>query len=128
MVSASLLVNYATILFYDWTKQDWLGIELIKEVKEYQGESSTGAFTSWILKQSDPVVFTYLSIKHDPFVTTIYMREGSNRFNGMNGRDWFIFLLSTVIGDIYWALALFGGISLIKRVLAKRKNPCILKR
>ena len=127
MILASFLVNYATILFYDWAKQDWLGIELVKEVKEYQGDTRTGTITSWVLKQGDPVIFVFLSIKFDPFITTVYMREGANRFNGMNGKDWMVFLLSTIVGDIYWALTLFWGISLIERLWPAWKKLCKMK-
>jgi hypothetical protein len=42
----------------------------------------TGKLTFWILQKSDPVVFLFLSLKVDPFITMVYLRNGA--FNGMN--------------------------------------------
>jgi hypothetical protein len=35
---------------------------------------------SWFMKQSDPVVVLFLSIKYDAFITTA-MRRGSHQYN-----------------------------------------------
>ncbi len=35
MTVLSFLACYATLLFYDWSKRDWLGIETIKDVRSY---------------------------------------------------------------------------------------------
>ncbi len=66
------------------------------------------------MKKSDPVVFLFSSIKFDPFITTAYMRHG--KFNGMNGRDWKIFTGSLIIGNGYWTLACYMGITLFEWV------------
>ena len=34
---------------------------------------------------------------------------GSDRFNGMNKRDWQIFMGSLILGNAYWTLACFMG-------------------
>jgi hypothetical protein len=116
MMFLSLLACVILIKFYDWSKRDWLGIETIKGVKEYHGESSLGRLTAWLLRRSEPVVFLFLSIKEDPFITMIYLRHGSHQYNGMSSRDWRIFLGSVAISNIYWTLAAYMGISAVEWV------------
>ena len=106
-------INILCLKFYDWSKRDWLGIEAIKGVKGYEGESRLLEFMSGILKKSDPAAFLFLSIKEDPFITMIYLRHGSHQYNGMSARDWRIFLGSVAIGNIYWTLAAYMGISVV---------------
>lgn len=110
----SFFICLATIKFYDWSKQDWLGIELVKEMKEYEGKKYLGRAIGWLLKKGDAVALVGLSILTDPFITTVYLRKGANQYNGMGQREWTIFLSSTVIGNIYWSLAVFGGIQVFK--------------
>lgn len=110
----SLLACVILLKFYDWFKRDWLGIETIKGMKDYQGDSKIGRFTAWILRQSDPVVFLFLSIKEDAFVTLVYMRHGSHQYNGMTRRDWGIFFGSVSISNLYWTLAAYMGISVVE--------------
>lgn len=110
----SFLLCYGTLVFYDWSKQDWLGIEAIKEVKEYEGNSRFRKIAAWALRRSDPVAILFLSLKFDPFITVIYMRKGSRKFNGLSRRDWRIFLASLVIGNAYWSLAAYMGVTLFE--------------
>ncbi len=55
-----------------------------------------------------------LSIKFDPFIVTVYLRRG--RFGGMSRRDWRIFLLSWLIGNAWWSVVCFTGLSTAKLV------------
>jgi hypothetical protein len=68
--------------------------------------------SSLILQKSDPFVFLFLSIKEDPFITTAYLRHG--KFSGMSRRDWKIFMGSLLVGNAYWTLACFMGITLVE--------------
>lgn len=106
------IICLLTIRLYDWSKRDWLGIEAIKRLKYYNGTKKIGQISAWMLRKSDAVIFMFLSAKYDPFVTTVYLRHDS--FNGMRGRDWRIFLGSLIIGNVYWALACYMGISLVE--------------
>lgn len=121
MTFLSFLICYLSIVFYDWAKQDWLGIETIKEVKEYDGRSMIGRFSSWILKKSDPLVLLFLSIKFDPFITTAYMRKGAEKYNGLGKRDWGIFMASLLVGNIYWTFVAFTGVSIIEYAIGLAK-------
>lgn len=105
---------YAMFLFYDWSKNDWLGIETIKEIREYASQRRSNRLVSWILRQSTPVALLLLSIKFDPFVTTAYLRSGAHNYTGLGHRDWKIFISSLLIGNGYWTLASFMGVSLLE--------------
>lgn len=67
-----------------------------------------------IVKKSDPLFFLFMSIKFDPFITTAYLRHGANQFNGMNTRDWKVFISSLILGNTYWTLACYMGIMLVE--------------
>ena len=112
MAAASFTACITGMKFYDWSKRDWIGIEAIKEIKTYKGTRRIGHVTSWVLTKSEPVVFLFLSIKFDPFVTTAYMRHG--KFNGMNRRDWTIFMGSLLVSNVYWTIASYMGISVVE--------------
>lgn len=103
------LVCLAMIRLYDWSGRDWLGVEAVKDLKQYRGRNVVARTIAWMLHRSDPVVFMVLSIKFDPFMTTAYLRHGS--FNGMTRRDWTIFCASIAVGNAYWTLVCLSGIS-----------------
>jgi hypothetical protein len=111
MTAVSFLVCYATILFYDWAKKDWLGIETLKELREYAGTSRLVRVLKWAVAKGDAALLVILSVWTDPFITVAYMRQGAHQYNGMSGRDWRIFLLSVVIGNGSWTLTLFTGLT-----------------
>lgn len=111
MAAFSLLVCIVVLWLYDWSKRDWLGIEAIKRMKSYEGKSRSGRFLVWLMQKGDPVAVVALSIKFYPFITMLYLRRGE--FNGMRRRDWTILLASWVIGNVYWILVCYMGISLV---------------
>lgn len=114
MALLSLIICLLYIWFYDWAKKDWFGIEAIKGVKEYDGSSRWGRFFARSLRCSDPAACVVLSITFDPFITMAYLRKGS--YTGMSRRDWRIFLGSWLIGNGYWALACWLGVSVLEWV------------
>jgi hypothetical protein len=112
MALLSLLVCWLTLKFYDWSKRDWLGIETIKELRDYTGPRRAARWMGWVLRRSDPVACVLLSIKFDPFIVTVYLRHG--RYGALTARDWRHFLLSWLIGNAYWAALCFGGVSALR--------------
>jgi len=116
MIILSTLICYLLLVFYDWSKKDWLGIESIKQVREYGGSSKIGRIASWILKRGNVAVMILLSLQFDPFITTAYMRLGSGQYNGLSKRDWKIFFTSTFIANVFWIIVSYGGVSLIKYI------------
>ncbi len=114
MMMLSGLICYAFLLFYDRTKKDWLGIETLKEIKDSEGNSRIGKFIRKLVRKSDNALLVFLSIKFDPLITMLYMRRGAHRYNGLTGRDWKIFGASLFIGNVYWTLAAYMGVSVIE--------------
>lgn len=112
MTLLSFIACILTMKFYDWSKRDWLGIETIKSLKNFDGKKKIGRLTSFILQKSDPIIFLFLSIQYDPFITTAYLRSG--KFNGMNKRDWTVFMSSLIFSNAYWTLACYMGITLVE--------------
>src|SRR4030043_1509693 len=112
MTFLSFIACLLIMKFYDYSKRDWLGIEAIKSLKDYDGSKKIGKLTAWIMKKSNPLVFLFLSIKYDPFITTVYLRLG--KFNGMTNRDWIIFMGSLLLANVYWTLACYMGITLFE--------------
>lgn len=131
MTFLSFIICYLSILFYDGTKKDWLGIETIKSVEEFQPKKLPSFFLyryatqifnligftlAFLMKKSDLLLMIVLSIKFDPFITVLHIRHGSHQYNGLSARDWKVFLISLLIGNIYWTLAVYMGISLFELV------------
>lgn len=100
MVLLSFLVCLAYIKLYDWAKMDWLGIEMLKELRE---DEKKGNWLSKILQRGDWVAFLILSVWKDAFYTTVYMRKGANEYSGMGKREWNIFLSSLITGCVLWS-------------------------
>lgn len=108
MALLSFVVCVLTLWFYDWSGRDWLGIEAVKQLRDYGGSARWRRWLSWAMRRGDLAACVLLSIKFDPFITTAYMRHGA--FNGMSRRDWRNFLVSWFLGNAYWAFVCFGGI------------------
>jgi hypothetical protein len=121
MAILSAVVCFLFIKFYDWSKQDWLGIEVAKEatdfgptwIRKFSVTSRIGKFfwwpfskiillILWAIKKGGIVAFFALSMYTDPFVATVYFRKES--FSGLKKRDWMIFFASLLVGDLYWTL------------------------
>lgn len=111
MALLSFLYCWLTMRFYDWSKRDWLGIEAIKEIRQYEGTSRSRKWLAWVMQKSDPIACLLMSIKFDPFIVTVYLRRG--RFGGMNRADWRNFLLSWLVGNAYWSIVCFTGVSVL---------------
>jgi len=106
---------FLLFLVYDRLKSDWLGIEWLKQVKQYDGIARFKRVLKWMLMRGDVVAFIVLSVKYDPFITTAYLRRGT--YNGFESRDWQIFLGSWALSNLFWILFLAGGIEVVKAAL-----------
>lgn len=106
MFALSSALCYAALCYYDRHGADWFGIELLKERLTAKGRTMAPGRNAWMLAQiSRPLALVGLSIKFDPFVTTICMRrdmERQGRQCGMSGGDWAVFAGSVLIGNGYW--------------------------
>lgn len=114
MLVLSFLICLATMWFYDRTRQDWLGIETLKDLRETETTTGWRRWVSTLLRRSDSLALVLLSIKFDPFITTAYLRHGAFHFNGMSRRDWRILIASTLISNGWWSFVVFGGLQALE--------------
>jgi hypothetical protein len=115
MTFFSLTLSYIGISFYDRSGRDWFGIEAIKEkLGGLEGKGWIGRLIARQVKRGGPLTLVILSIKFDPFVTTVYLRDGQRKFGGLSWRDWIIFFSSAAIGNGYWIFIMSGGWALLK--------------
>lgn len=108
MTVLSAIVCLLFIRFYDRTQQDWLGIETIRDLKDYQADAGIGRFLVWLLRTSDWAAFFLLSMIYDPFITTVWLRH--ERFGGMTARDHRVFWGSVVVANGFWAIYCWIGV------------------
>ncbi len=110
----SFLASYGTILFYTWSKKDWLGIELVKETLHTEHSSVFIRALAYVHKYGKWAVLIFLSITTDPFICVVYMRRGAHAYHKMTRRDWWVFWWSYVVSNAWWTTAVFSGLSLGK--------------
>lgn len=97
----SFLLCLLTLKFYDWAKRDWLGLETLKEVRETRYENILARSFSWVLRRGDWVGMIALAFVKDAFYCTAWMRKGAHRYNGMNRRDWGVFITALLISTLW---------------------------
>lgn len=114
MTFASLVVCYASLLFYQWTKQDWLGIETLKDIPDISSPNKWRRLLARLLERGDWITLLALSIWFDPFITVIFMRHGAFQFNGLSRRDWRIFFISLLIGNAWQSIITLTGLSVLQ--------------
>jgi hypothetical protein len=105
MMVFSAIMCYLYLRFYDWSGKDWFGFELLKEVRD--GEEKQGCiahFVQRLTQRGDWIAFFALSCYTDPFMTTVYMRKGTDAYNGLSARDWKIFWSSVVVANLWWTV------------------------
>lgn len=110
MTVLSIPFNLFIIRVYDWSKIDWLLIETAKAVRYEEAKSGWRGFVGRTLRKSDVLAFFVLCFD-DPTVVTLYLRHGSNQYDGMSRRDWKIFLAATVVANLYWIV---GWVAIIE--------------
>lgn len=103
MIVLATLYNVLLIKAYDWSKTDWL---LIEKIKQSQNDEDAKGWMMWLLKRvKEQKVLTFLILSlDDPVTVTLYFRKGSYQYNGMSSFDWKIFLLSSVVSNVYWII------------------------
>lgn len=118
MTVLSGLVCYAYIRFYDWSKQDWLGLELLKEARDGEQMGSwLGRKVQAIAQRGDVAAFFAFSVYADPFVTTTYLRKGAGAYNGMTRRDWKIFFASVVVANLAWTGVVSSAVEAVRFII-----------
>ena len=119
MSCLSLLLCYVYIKIYDIIKRDIFLLEDAKDwmnsMANYAGKSKIKLLRAKIIRKGGFIsTFLILSFWKDPFYTLAFCRKG--KYNGFSLRDWRIFLGSVAIGNSIWALSVFGGIKIFKKL------------
>ena len=113
-IAGSIVLCLGSLWFYDLTREDWLGIETVKALRDVPVKGRIRRFFRRVATRGDPLAFLFLCLKYDAFITTVYMRRrGSHR---MTPRDWKIFWGSMLLSNLWWALVVFGAMETFKGV------------
>jgi hypothetical protein len=116
MAVLSFLLCWSMLRFYDWSGQDWLGIEAVKRLRESRDSTGWRGRLGRLLRRSDLLAFVVLSLRFDPLITTLYLRPAERAFRGLSGSDWRLFVASVALSNVYWSLVAYGGIELVRSV------------
>lgn len=107
MTVLSALFCWLLIILYRWSGRDWLGLELVRDLRD--GPSPNHPLLRWtraILRAGRMPALIMLSVRFDPFITTLYLRDGTPGHSGLSPQDWRVFWASVVISNLYWIGAL----------------------
>lgn len=113
--TGSIILCLLSLWFYDATKQDWFGLEAVKLLRDGPAAGKIRQFFQRIANRGDALAFVVLSLRGDAFLTTVYMRRGSDY--QMSSRDWKIFWGSLFLSEIFWGLFIFGAIEVFRTFL-----------
>lgn len=124
MTVLSFLICWLWIYLYDFFEVNLLILEDVRRLRN-NGTDKSGwkGMIARILKKGNFLGFLIMSIKYDPFFTSIYMREDEES-KGLKGlRNWIIFIGSVAIGNLWWWFPSFffgteTGFTLAKDFLA----------
>lgn len=114
MMALSFVVDLVSLRLYDRFKRDVFGIEELKRLRDSPATTWSGKALRWALRQNDFVAFIVLTLMTNQFVVTAWLRHGAGEFNGMQRRDWVIFLSSVALGNLYWIAVVSGAIHLFR--------------
>lgn len=121
MAPLSAMWCFCTIRLYDWAKLDWFGLEATKRVRD---ELSSGRrwmrIVQHIIQLGDIPAFFALLFLHplgDPFMVTLYLRKGAERYNGLTKRDRSIFWAAVIVSNGYWTLRWTAIVELVRQFL-----------
>lgn len=112
IVILSMIVDLATMKFYDWLKKDWLALESIKNLENKEG--IIGKLFRFVRGKGVFLTIIILSLTSNAFIVTAYVRKGTNLYNGLSKRDWIVFVVSSILTNVYWIFVIGGGIEFFK--------------
>ncbi|MFA7252692.1 MAG: hypothetical protein WC027_02440 [Candidatus Paceibacterota bacterium] len=118
----ALIINFFVLRWYQRTEKDWLGVNILEEIKEkgHGWAEKLCHHPKWYVKWSvwlfakgfqilirclnknDVLAFIFLSVWKDSFVTTAFLRHG--RFSKLETKDYIILVASTIVSVVCWSL------------------------
>lgn len=102
MTLLSLVSCLVTLLVYERMQIDWVGSSLLEWIEHHPNPAWWQRVIVWATRHGAAVIFLVLCVFQDPFITTAYFRRG--KFDGLDRRDWQIFVASVFISNVYWTL------------------------
>ena len=116
MSFGALIINLCALIFYVWSKKDWLTVDVLALIKGNIAEEkgffqkiwNTGLnILVWCLENGgNTLSFFALSIFGDSFLSTVYLRHGD--LGSLKKKDFVVFFSSTVVSCLYWSLRNLG--------------------
>jgi hypothetical protein len=108
----AFVINFCLLVWYQKRKVDWLGVNILEEIKERGTQWKIFQLILWLLKKNDLTAFFVLSIMEDSFITTAFLRHG--RFGKLVTKDYLILTASTLVSTVAWSLGMIVAIQLAK--------------
>lgn len=117
MTAAAVILNIILIKLYDLAETDWLLIEEIKMIRDHEDVKLPGIlnYLKPLLQKGDVLAF-FVLCADDPVTTVLYLRKGSNLYNGLKKRDWCIFVAANIVANLYWIGAIVVTLETIKEI------------
>jgi hypothetical protein len=115
MLWLSTLICLLTLKFYDWSGKDWIGIETLKEARELEN-SKANHLIARFFKKSQTAQLVILSLAQDPFIVTVFLREGAHQYGKMTKRDWKNFFVSVLVANAFWSTVCWSGVKILESV------------
>ena len=69
----------------------------------------------WVLKGLTNVIVFFVLCLTGPNTATLYFRKG--KYNGLTRCDWILFILATLVANLYWILGIMAVIEGGRRIL-----------
>ncbi len=134
LILIALIINFIVLLWYQKHKVDWFGVNVLEDLKakghlwvhEVDNHKNLVKkislfipakilqFMIWLLNKNDIFAFVTLSLWQDSFITTIFLRHG--KFDKLDKRDYIIFISSTILSCLGWAILMQFVIIAVKAV------------
>lgn len=102
MIPITGIINYGYLKVYDNVKLDAFGAELLKNIRHVRARGLLGFVVNPFVWLLDWTLVLLIACFEDSFVATVYARKGIEQFNGLSRRDWIIFVVTTVISNVFW--------------------------
>lgn len=110
-LAIALVIDLTTMIAYDRIKKDFLGLELVKELRGFIGRKllRSQQKIAELPMAAKMAIVLLISWRLNPFQVVVFMRHANEYRSGMTREEHWIFWVSYVWGNLLWIL-LMGGI------------------
>ena len=119
MTASSALFSWVVIILYRRSDRDWLGLEALRDLRDGAPPKSWMLrSTRSVLRRGQLVALVVLSIRFDPFVAVLYLRDGSAGERGLSARECRLFWASVLISNLYWIGVVSIAVEVLRAIVA----------